>query len=79
MPLYIKNQVTADLVARLAQLRGISKQEAVRTAVVAELGRVVEETPLRVRLAALRAAHPLPPGTGERADKAFFDELSSDL
>ena len=35
--------------------------------------------PLRDRFAALRGAHPLPPGTGKVADKAFFDDLSGGL
>ncbi|MBX9699393.1 MAG: hypothetical protein K2X74_08150 [Acetobacteraceae bacterium] len=34
-----------------------------------------EEQPLRERLDALRAAHPLPAPTGLKADKAFFDWL----
>ena len=35
-----------------------------------------EAAPLRYRLAALRAEHPLPPSTGEKADKTFFNDLS---
>ena len=70
MPLYIKDDGTARLVAKLAKLRGISK------AVQAELDRASEATPLRERFAALRRAHPLPPSTGQFADKTFFDELS---
>ncbi len=77
MPLYIKDDATAELVARLAKLRGVSKQDAVKLAVTAALQR--EEIPLRERLAKLRAAHPLPRPTGKIADKAFFDELSGDL
>jgi hypothetical protein len=42
----------------------------------AEPNRASEATPLRNRFAAPRAAYPLPPATGEVADKAFFDELS---
>jgi antitoxin VapB len=40
---------------------------------------VEEEIPLRNRFAALRAAHPLPPATGDKADKRFFDDLSGGL
>jgi len=76
MPLYIKDDKTAELVAELARLRGLSKQDAVKLAVQAELDRVTEAVPLRIRFAALRSAHPLPPSTGEKADKDFFDELS---
>lgn len=75
MPLTIKDDMTAHLVARLATLRGLSKQDAVRLAVQAELDRVVSAM-LRERLAQLRAIGPLPPSTGRISDKAFFDELS---
>jgi antitoxin VapB len=78
MPLFIKDDSTAALVSELATLRGISKQDAVKLAVQAELNRIAETIPLRERFAALRAAHPLPPPTGLVADKAFFDELSGE-
>jgi len=76
MPLYIKDDTTAELVAQLAKQRGLSKQAAVKLAVRAELERGQQAIPLRDRFAALRAAHPLPPATGEEADKDFFDGLS---
>jgi len=79
MPLYIKNDATAALVARLAKLRGLTKQAAVKLAVQAELQRTVEAVPLRDRLALLWEEHPLPPPMGQAADKAFFDELSGGL
>ena len=78
MPLYIKDDVTAQLVTRLATLLGSSKQHDVKLAVQAELD-CMEEAPLRDRFAALRAAHPLPAATRVAADKAFFDELSGEL
>jgi len=78
MPLYIKDDSTAQLVSRLAKLRGVSKQDAVKLAVRAELERAEEAVPLRDRFAALRATHPLPPSTGKPADKAFFDELAGE-
>lgn len=37
---------------------------------------MMEAEPLRDRFAALRSKHPLPPSTGEKADKAFFDDLT---
>ena len=37
MPLYIKDDATSELVAKLARLRGVSKQDAVKLAVMAEL------------------------------------------
>src|SRR5262249_28686730 len=52
MPLYIKDDATAELVAELARKRGVSKQEAVRQAVHAELRRMTEAVPLRERIAA---------------------------
>ena len=79
MPLYIKDDLTARLVTDLARKRGVSKQDAVRLAVTAELARIAEAIPLRDRIAAWRKEHPLPPATGQQADKAFFDDLSGDL
>jgi antitoxin VapB len=79
MPLYIKDDTTAELVAQLAKLRGLTKQAAVRLAVQAELDRTREAIPLRQRAAALRTAHALPPPTGKAADKDFFDDLSGTL
>lgn len=78
MPLVIEDDAMADLVTRLAGLRGILTQDAVRLAVRAELDRAAEARPLRERFAALREAYPLPPATGEVADKAFFDGLSGE-
>jgi antitoxin VapB len=78
MPLYIKDDETAALVRELATQRNISKQDAVKLAVTAELARTAREIPLRGRLAAFRAANPLPPPTGLAADKAFFDDLSGE-
>ena len=79
MPLYIKDDATARLVDKLAKQRGVSKQDAVKMAVAAELERTTEAVPLRERFARIRAAHPLPPATGQAADKAFFDDLSGGL
>jgi antitoxin VapB len=56
MPLYIKDDEIANLVARLAKLRGLSEQDAVRFAVQAELDRTQKALPLRARVQALRAA-----------------------
>jgi antitoxin VapB len=78
MPLYIKDDATAELVAELARKRGVSKQDAVRLAVQAELDRIREAIPLRERISAWRNEHPMPPPTGQAADKAFFDDLSDE-
>jgi len=79
MPLYIKDDYTARLVDQLARLRGLSKQDAVKMAVQAELERAANSIPLRDRFAAVRAKHPLPPATGEQADKSFFDDVTGDI
>ncbi|MGC9272128.1 type II toxin-antitoxin system VapB family antitoxin, partial [Acidiphilium sp.] len=49
MPLYIRDDVTAELVARLAKERGMTKQDAVRMAVQAELDRARDAKPLSER------------------------------
>jgi antitoxin VapB len=78
MPLYIKDDATAELVTQLARKRGVSKQDAVRHAVQAELDRITQAIPLRDRIALWRKEHPMPPRTGHKADKAFFDRLSGE-
>jgi len=78
MPLHIKDETTARLVGEFARLRGITKQDAVRLAIAAELARAAEAVPLRDRLSRLWAEHPLSPATGDVADKAFFDGLSGE-
>ena len=78
MPLYIKDDATAKLVAQFAKLRGLSKQDAVKLAVQTALDQAAEAVPLRDRFAALRQAYQLPPPTGHAADKAFFDDLSGE-
>jgi antitoxin VapB len=75
VPLYIKDNFTAEPAKR----RGALKQDAAENAVQSERERLNETVPLRERLAALRLKHPLPPPTGQPADKAFFDELSGEL
>ena len=47
-------------------------------AVSAELKREDEKLSLRERVERLWRENPLPPKTGEVADKAFFDELSGE-
>jgi antitoxin VapB len=76
MPIHIDDDQTAELVSELARRRGVSEQDAVKLAVKAELERTTAKSSLEERFAAIRAAHPLPPPTGLKADKEFFDELS---
>jgi antitoxin VapB len=79
MPLYTKDDATAELVGRLARLRGLTKQGAVRLAVEAELKKTAEQVSIKHKLLKFWAENPLPPKTGKRADKAFFDDLSGGL
>ena len=76
MPLYVKDDATAELVGVLARELGVTKQEAVRRAVSAALEARRPKVPLRDKFAELRAGHPMPAPTGLAADKAFFDALS---
>lgn len=78
MPLIIEDQATTDLVEQLAEATGLSETEAVRAAVTVVLDPASPEIPLHQKFAALRALYPLPPPTGLKADKAFYDELSGE-
>lgn len=78
MPLYIKDDHTADLVAKLAKQRGVTKQDAVRFAVQAALDADAEAEPISERLRRFWEENPMPPPTGLQADKVFFDELSGE-
>jgi antitoxin VapB len=79
MTLSIRDAATDRLVRTLAKRKGVGLTEAIRLAVGAELGRLDDEQPLRQRVAAIRRAVLARRRTGERADKAFFDDLSGDL
>jgi antitoxin VapB len=84
MPVYIKDEEVTRLVRSLAESLGTTKRDAVKRAVEEKIARealraVQPGGRLRDRLAARRAARPLPPPTGEVADKAFFDELSGEM
>lgn len=85
--LFIKDQETAEAVARVARRMGTSKTNLVREAVrriEAELdaGDAASSAPHRLKAREIVEQfwreHPLPPPTGLKADKAFFDELSGD-
>ena len=77
-PLSIENPATTALVDELARRRGVTKQEAVRQAVQAELDRLPERRSLVDRVAKSHAETPLPPRSGLDADKAFYDDLSGE-
>jgi antitoxin VapB len=78
MPLYIKDNATADLVSELARRRGVTKQDAVKLAVKAELDRTEPNMPLIDRLHMFWETYPMPSRTGLQADKQFFDDLSGE-
>jgi antitoxin VapB len=78
MPLYIKDETDAQLIARLARQRRPTGPDAVRAAEEAELEKTAASVSVRQRLLELWQARPLPPTTSEVADKAFFDELSGE-
>lgn len=78
MPLCIKDDATAKLVAQLARQRGLSKQAAVRIAVQAERDHASAKPAVRQIRERLWAENPLALPTGLKADKAFFDELPGD-
>lgn len=75
--LYIKDPRTAAKVARVAARIGITKTEAVSRA----MDRLEDSLPTPAKQSTLewlrehRKKYPLPPPTGLKADKAFFDEM----
>ena len=71
MALHIRDDETERLVRTLASLKKLGLTEAIRLAVESELNRV----PLRDRIRPIQERIAALPGTGLRADKAFFDEL----
>ena len=80
--LFIKDSDTAALVSRVAERLGLTKTALVRelaAAREAELDRGERRLSSRERLQKFWREHPLPPSTGLKADKAFYDDLSGDL
>ena len=78
MPLNIRSETVNRLAEKLAARRHTSKTEAVRSALENELRRLDEAVPLRERLRPLQDRVLSRPTTGLEADKAFYDELSSE-
>ncbi|MGP7795085.1 type II toxin-antitoxin system VapB family antitoxin [Sphingomonas sp. CLY1604] len=76
--LYVKDEETNALAARLARRRGISKTAAVKQALQHELARDAANLPLRERMRIWREEHPLGEPTGLKADKAFYDSLNDE-
>ncbi len=78
MPLSIRSEEVNRLAQELADRKKVSKTEAVKIALKNEIGRVEQQVPLWDRLKPLRDRIASYPATGNKADKAFFDELSGD-
>ena len=78
MPLNIRSDVVNQLAETLAARRRVSKTEAVRQALEAELKRLDAGVPLYARLQPLQARVAARPLTGLDADKAFYDSLYED-
>lgn len=79
MTLSIRDTTTDKLVRALAKKKGVGLTEAVRLAVGNELARLDDEQPLRERIAAIRRGVLARGRTGERADRAFFDDLNGEF
>jgi len=76
MPLNIRDETVNQLAEKLAARRRTNKTEAIKTALVNELRRLDEATPLRERLRPLQNRVLRRPATGLEADKGFYDELT---
>ncbi|MGY4396976.1 antitoxin VapB [Sphingomonas sp. UYAg733] len=79
--LFIKDSETAALAAELAARLGTTKTDVVRDSLrrrKAELGDLPPKQDFIQWLDQYRRDHPLPPRTGLKADKAFFDWLSGE-
>ena len=75
MALHIKDADAEAAVRKLARLRKLSLTEAVKTAAEEALKRDRRNLPVEERLADVWAMVRAAPDTGEKADKAFFDDL----
>ena len=76
--LYIKDSRMAEQADRFAKRLGTTKTEAVRRAFAAldeKLGPEAVKPDFVEWMKQYRRDNPLPPPTGLKADKAFFDEL----
>lgn len=78
MGLNIRSEEVNRLATELAERRKVTKTEAVRLALVNELGRRGEEKSLRERLGPVLERVGTYQRTGLAADKAFFDEINGD-
>nr|WP_294520799.1 type II toxin-antitoxin system VapB family antitoxin [uncultured Rhodopila sp.] len=78
MPLNIRSETVNELADTLAARLKISKTEAVKQALVAELSRLDQKLSLIERIRPIQDDILSRARTGLEADKAFFDDLSGD-
>ena len=82
MSLYIKDRETAALADEVARRTGKTKTAVVREALTAFRHQLPPEEPTKPdfveRWLEYRRQNPLPPMTGLKADKAFYDSLYDD-
>lgn len=78
MPLDIRNEAVNELAETLASRTGVSKTEAVRSALAEAIDRLDQEIPLADRLRPLLDEIDAVPRTGLEADKAFYDSLNGE-
>lgn len=79
--LYIKDPEAEELASRAASLQGKTKTRAVIDALRDVVERLEPAEPKRNFLEWLEEyhkTHPLPPSTGLKADKAFYDSLNDE-
>lgn len=77
MGIFIKDPKTEEAIRKLADLRGVSLTEAVRSAVMQEL-EAAEQPDEDALLAKLHQKVRSYPDTGLKADKEFYDSLYED-
>ncbi len=76
MPLNIRDEDTNRLAEKLAARMHSTKTTAVKQALRAELDRIEQKVPLRLRVRPLQDRVMSRAPTGLEADKAFYDALS---
>lgn len=79
--LYIKDPEANELAVQAAKLQGKTKTQAVKDSLRETLGKLQGAKPKRNFLEWVEQyhrEHPLPPSTGLKADKAFYDSLNDE-
>ena len=81
--LFIKDAETADLAADLAKQLGTTKTQVVRRGLRELQDRMAKAAqpkrkPMAEWIREYREKNPLPPPTGFKADKAFYDSLNDE-